>query len=400
MAQDERQPNVPERRHPTYNLRGLDQPQSPTSPTLNPNFVVTPESRIAEDSLWRSGYITERLVGLDVGDADNDGLNELVYVTVQNVYVTRYVGGNYTQLAAYKLPENSRAISVDVFDVDGDGTNEIVVSGQNDQTHQANSFIFNYRGGNSLDVVASGINYYLRVIGPANSRVLVAQKPGTTGGTSFSGAPHYASFANGKVVMGTRVDLPPQVNIFNFNQGTLGSERLFLTSYIKFPTEHLVLTDATGGKVWESHDEYGGTINHINQIAYGDNGRSLEYLPARILIADIDQDGNNEVIVAKNNLGGSRLFRNLRSFNSGTIEARKFSNLSLIPYFNSGNLLPGPAVDYQLADFDNNGSLDLVVAILIEAGSGMLEGSRAIIFSYNNLYVVQPPTPSAGSQGQ
>jgi hypothetical protein len=126
----------------------------------------------------------------------------------------------------------------------------------------------------------------------------------------------------------------------------------------------------------------------------------VEYIPTRILISDIDKDGANELIVAKNNQSGTRVFKNLRTFNSGIIEARKFVNLTLIPFFTSSNLLPGAAVDYQLADFDNNGSKDLIVGILIEPGSGMLEDARSIIFSYNNLYNVEPAAPTpAPTQG-
>ena len=83
--------------------------------------------------------------------------------------------------------------------------------------------------------------------------------------------------------------------------------------------------------------------------------------------------------------------KNIRSFEGGVIEAYKFSNISLVPFFSSTNMLPGPAVDYQLADFDNNGTKDLVVAVVISAGGGMLGYSRSVIVSYSNLY-----SPGAG----
>ncbi|MDR2352049.1 MAG: VCBS repeat-containing protein [Deltaproteobacteria bacterium] len=385
------------RRHPTYTLRGMEPPQTPES-SINPNFVVTPESRIAEESVWKSSYIPERLIGLDLGDVDNDGLNELAYVTLARVYLARYTGGTYFLLATYVLPANSRPISLDLFDTDGDGKKEIIISAQNDNDHSANSMILGYSGGQELTVLAKGLRYYLRVIGPEKNKMLVGQQSGITNGEAYSGPVHYANFIDGKISLSGKVPLPRMVDVFNFNLGVMGTEHMDLVSYIKFPTEHLVLTDSGGGKVWESHDEYGGSINYIDRLPYGDTGKNLEYLPTRIILADIDEDGVNELIVAKNNLGSTRLFKNLRSFNSGTIEARKLVNLSLIPFFNSGSLLPGPAMDYQLGDFDNNGTKDLVVGILIEPGSGMMKDARSIIFSYNNLYVTQPTAPSTGSQ--
>ncbi|MDR0354300.1 MAG: hypothetical protein LBJ64_00970, partial [Deltaproteobacteria bacterium] len=139
---------------------------------------------------------------------------------------------------------------------------------------------------------------------------------------------------------------------------------------------------------------YCGTVNHITLNISGESGRAVEYLPSRILLADIDSDGANEVIVAKNNQGGIPFMKNLRAYNGGLIEAMKFSNLSLVPFFSSANLLPGPAVDYQLADFDNNGTKDLVVAVVINPGSGMLQDGRSVIVAYSNLYATgATPTP-------
>ncbi|MDR3154484.1 MAG: VCBS repeat-containing protein, partial [Deltaproteobacteria bacterium] len=388
-----------QRRHPSYSLRGLDAQPAPES-VLNPNFVVSTASKLAEGSLWRSGYMPERLVGLDVGDVDADGRNELAYATLRNVYLYRLSGAEYVQLATFKMPDNARSVSLDLYDVDGNGKKEIIVSAQNDSTHAANSQVLSFDGSKELKLVAGGLNHYLRVVGQENSRSLVAQKPGTAGGEMYSGPVYYASISGGKVVTSGKVELPPQVNIYNFNIGEIGLDRARLTSSIKFPTEHLTLTEVTGEKVWESHDEYGGSINYLNLYSYGDSGKNVEYLPTRIILADIDKDGANELIVAKNSLGGTRLFKNLRTFNAGAIEARKFTNLSLVPYFTNANLLPGPAVDYQLADFDNNGVKDLIIGILIEQGSGMLEEARSIIFSFNNLYTVDPEAqPAAGAQG-
>ncbi|MDR1038964.1 MAG: VCBS repeat-containing protein [Deltaproteobacteria bacterium] len=387
------------RRHPTYSLLGRDADQIPSDSVLNPNFVVSNAARMAEGSVWRSGYIPERMVGLDVGDLDADGRNEIAFVTLRNVYVYRLDGETYTQLASWKMPDNARPVALDLYDVDGDGRKEIVIAAQNDNTHLANSQILSFDGSKELKVVAGGINWYLRVIGPAGGRVLAAQKPGTSGGEVYGGPVFYASFSGGKISTSSKVDVPSGVNIFNFNVGDIGLDRMRLTSYIKFPTEHLILCEITGEKVWESHDEYGGSINYLNLNSYGDSGRNVEYLPTRLILADIDMDGANELIVAKNSMGGTRLFKNLRSFNAGAVEARKFTNLSLVPFFSNTNLMPGPAVDYQLADFDNNGSLDLVVGILIEPGSGMLEEARSIIFSFKNLYTVEPEAqPASGPQ--
>jgi hypothetical protein len=61
-------------------------------------------------------------------------------------------------------------------------------------------------------------------------------------------------------------------------------------------------------------------------------------------------------------------------------------------------MLPGPPVDYQLADLDNNGSKDLVAAVVINPGSGMVSDARSVIVSYNNLYAPGQPNTSTASK--
>jgi hypothetical protein len=387
----------PARRHPEYSLLGRDKP--PVDSPLNPHFVVSTEANIKEGSLWRSGYIPERLIGLDLADVDRDGLNELVYVTLHNVYLSRRNGPILEQLAAFRTEDNVVIISVDLFDLDGDGRREIVVSAQyNEQT--AASMILSYNGSKQLQTLAKDVPWYLRVTGSGGQKRLTGQKPATSSNEPYSGKPHYLEYRDGKVKSVGVVQLPRHVNLYNFNVGNLGNQNTRLVAAVKSIDQHLTLYDTGGGKVWESSDEYAGTLNHIVLPTYREQPTQLEYLPSRVLIEDVDGDGTNEVIVAKNQQGGVPFMKNLRSYNSGVIEARKFTNLSLVPFFNSANLLPGPAVDYAFMDFDNNGSKDLVVAVVIEQGSGMLQDARSVIVGYIDLYAQRPTEGAAGGEAQ
>ncbi|MDR1578117.1 MAG: VCBS repeat-containing protein [Deltaproteobacteria bacterium] len=377
----------PAKRHPAYSLLGRDKP--PIDSPLNPHFVVSNEAGIKESSLWRGGYIPERLIGLDLADVDLDGKNELVYVTPHNVYLARRNGPILEQLATFKTEDNVVIVSVDLFDVDLDGRREIIVSAQYNEQN-ASSFILAYNGTRELQTLARNIQWYLRVTGSGGQKRLTGQRSATASNESFSGKPHYLEWNNGELKSVSIVQLPRNINLYNFNIGNLGTQNTRLIAVVKSSDEHLALFDTGGGKVWESSDGYAGTANFIALPTSREQALQREYLPTRLIIDDIDADGTNEIIVAKNNQGGVPFMKNLRSFNSGVIEARKFTNLSLVPFFNSANLLPGPAVDYALADFDNNGTKDLVVAVVIEPGSGMLQDARSVIVGYIDLYSQKP----------
>jgi hypothetical protein len=380
------QPDQPRSRHPEYELLGPNPP--PVDSILNPNFIVSQESKVLEGSLWRGSYFPERLVGLDVGDVNGDRLNELAYATTGNIYVGVRNGEALQELASWKAQPNIRIISLDLYDTDGDGTKEIIVSAQAD-SGAASSMVLAYDGSKTLRVIADRIPWYIRAFGPDGSKSLAVQKGANTANDAFLGNVVMATFQNGKVVTSQKVPLPFGVNLFNFNIGQLGVGGV---NYIATVTsdEHLNLKLFSGpsrdAQMTEKSGGYCGTINYVKLKSTSDSILELEYLPSRIVIADIDNDGGNELIVSRNSASGIPIFKNLRSFDGGLIEALKFTDISLVRFFSSTNLLPGPAVDYQLADFDNNGTKDLVVGVIITAGSGMLSDSRSIIVSYSNLY--------------
>lgn len=374
------------KRHPSYNMIGRDAPP-PESP-LNPNFVVAEEARLSESGFWRSGYLNESLVGLDVADIDRDGQNEVVYGSARNIYVGRVAGEKLAQLAKYTLPTTEFAVSVDVLDLTGDGRQEVIVSAYNEQ-QTASSMILSFDGG-ELTPLTTKIPWYLRVVGSPGGRFLAGQKPGTGIADAFSGNVMRMSYSGGKVAGAGSAGIPPYINVFGFTLGRLGSGGLQMTAAIKFPTEHIFLFEGSN-RAWESKEEYGGTMTYLDPPGTGGaESRNRIFLPARILLADIDGDGQNELIVAKNDRGGIPFMSGQRGFSSGVMQAFKYSNMSLTPFFRT-RTLPGAGVDYQLADVNNNGTMDLVVAVVTEQKSGMMKEGRSVIVAYEIGGPVKPP---------
>ncbi|MDR0882874.1 MAG: FG-GAP-like repeat-containing protein [Candidatus Adiutrix sp.] len=366
----------PTGRHPKYNMIGRDAPP-PTSP-LNPNFVVAEESKLSESGFWRSTYITESLVGLGVGDVDGDGRNEVVYASSHNVYVTRFTEKTLQQLAVFNHPATDNIVSLDLMDLDGDGKLEIIVSSQN-EAKSAASFILAFNG-QELTPLAKNLPWYLRVVGGHDAQFLAGQKPATTRNEYYIGSVMRVSFNGSSITSQGPVGLPPFVNIFNFTLGRLASSNTQMTAAIKFPAEHIFLFESAN-RSWESKEEYGGTMIYLDSPNPVPDSSRREYLPSRILIADIDGDGQNELIVAKNDRGGVPFMSKQRAFTSGAIQAFKYTNMSLTPFFRT-RTLPGPGVDYTLADFNNDGTQDLVVAVVTEQKSGMLKDGRSVIVAY------------------
>ena len=364
-------------RHPTYNLMGRDAP-SAASP-LNPNFVVSEEAHLREGGFWRSTYINENLVGLAVADIDGDSRNEVVYASDKSVYVTRFGGGTLTQLAKFSVPATQRIVSVDVFDLNGNGRQEIICSAQ-DENNAPISFILEFDG-SDLRPLAQRLPWYLRVVGQDDRRFLAGQRAAASGSQVYTGSVQRVSFNGSSIVSQGSAGLPDHVNLFNFVQGRIGSGGVQLVAAIRFPSEHIFLYE-NRKRIWESREEYGGTMTYLAPQNHREaSDRRREFLPSRLLIADIDGDGQNELIVAKNDRGGVPFMSNQRGFTSGVIQAFKYQNLSLTPFFRT-RTLPGAVVDIQLADFKNNGNLELLAAVVVQSKSGMLSEGMSLLVAY------------------
>lgn len=389
-AADDDKAAKPKSRHPSYELLGPNPP--PTDSVLNPNFLLSQESKVLEGSLWHSNYLPELIVGLDVGDVDGDRRNEIVYATPSNVYLGRRQGDVLEQLASWKAPGTIRIISIDLYDPGRNGRAVIIVSAQGDQGNPA-SAILTYEGAQQLNVASAHIPWYIRAFGPTGNKVLAAQKGANSTTEAYVGSVVKADVENGKLITSQALALPFGVNLYNFNIGPVGPGNTSYIATVTFPDEHLKLFSgpSRSNQITEKKAVYCGTTNYIKFKSNLNTVQDYEYLPSRIVMADIDNDGGNELIVARNSPSGLPFLKNLRSFEGGVIEAYKLTNISLVPFFTSTNLLPGPAVDYQLVDFDNNGTKDLVVAVVITSGGGMLADSRSVIVSYSNLY-----SPAAG----
>lgn len=383
-------------RHPTYNMLGRD--ASAVSSPLNPNFVVSEEAHLKEGGFWRSNYINENLVGLAVADIDQDGQNEVVYASEKNVWVTRFNGASLTSLATYPFPAGQRIVSVDVLDVDGDGRMEVICSAQDERSSPI-SFILKFDG-SALTPLAHRLPWYLRVINSGDSRFLAGQKAATDGSKVYTGGVHRLSFNGSGLTSQGTVGLPEYIDLFNFTQGRLGSGGS-MTAAIRFPSEHIFLYESRN-RAWESREEYGGTMTYLAPQNNRDSSdRRREYLPTRLLIFDIDGDGQNELIVAKNDRGGVPFMSNQRAFTSGVIQAFKYQNLSLTPFFRT-RTLPGAIADIQLADFRNNGTLSLLAVVVTQPKSGMLSEALSLIVAYDLSApaAAAPPqaTPDKGGQ--
>jgi hypothetical protein len=109
-------------------------------------------------------------------------------------------------------------------------------------------------------------------------------------------------------------------------------------------------------------------------------GKGL-YLQQRIFVADLDQDRKNEVIVVKNHDVSRGLFQRYRKYINGHFEAFVWDSVGLRSKWKTRKFT-GYISDYDVGDLDNDGTDELVFAVMASS-AGPIADPKSYIVSWS-----------------
>jgi hypothetical protein len=148
-------------------------------------------------------------------------------------------------------------------------------------------------------------------------------------------------------------------------------------------SDRLQVIDANGEQIWQSSDTYGGsTLFSVGEQQYRGEIRNPLYYPMRLLVGDTNDDGDTEVIVVRNYDVARGKLEKFRKFSNAHFESLAWDGLGLQVRWKTRKI-SGFVRDYAIADFDNDGKLELVAAVILSEGSVMLVGQpKSTIIAY------------------
>ena len=325
--------------------------------------------------------------GLDAGDVDGDGKNEVVIMDKNSLYIFKYDGDNLNLFQHIETGHEHNFLTLDVADVNRNGHAEIIVTSVVDD--DLRSFIVEHEEGR-FKKIAEKSGWFFRVLEhPKDGAILIGQKMGPEG---VNVGPIYKfDWKKTSFEKGAKMRVPKETSIFGFTLADIrGQGKPEVISFD--PSDRLRILSEDGKVQWTSSARLGGTNNfyetrknfdrlYVSRIAT----EWRIYVPGRILVRDLNGEGIPQVIINRNEFATGKLLERTRSYEKGDIWNFVWDENGLNTNWKTREI-PGYIADYQVRDVDNDGNQELVVAVVApdeEGYSGMFSRkNKSNIFFY------------------
>ena len=329
-------------------------------------FAASEESaREFSPQFWKSAAYKMAFNGIALGDVDGDGKIETVIITQDKVIVFRYEQQRFYQVTEYAEGGQGINIGVDVADINGNGTPEIIVTRLTLTRKALASFVLEWDG-KAFRRIVDNAPWYFRVCDlPDRGKVLLGQEPRF--GSPFKGKIFEMIWRNGQYEPETPVAVSAEANVLGLTIGQIvKGQRETIAAYD--PADRIRVFDEAGKEEWKSSEKYGGsTLHYLGNI--DDQGQTERpiYLPMRLLALKPDKDGKSQVLAVRNFDIADRRAEVFRVFNESQIIGFGWDGLGLQPEWRTRKMT-GCIRDFALGDFDNDGELELVCALVLDEG--------------------------------
>jgi hypothetical protein len=332
----------------------------------SPFIMATDEDETAFQKFWRSASFKHLINGISMGDVDGDGKIETVVVTPNDVIVYRAESGKFYKAHEIKASSSRYHIGVDVADINENGIPEIFVTSL---TAAIDSVVFEYDG-KAFQKIVDGTSWYFRVADvPGRGKILLGQKHRMS--RPFSGRIYDMIWQNSAYEPEAEIKTPREIQVMGFGLGDiLNDKQETAAAYRK--DDRIQIIDANGKEMWRSSERYGGsTLYSLGEKERRSQVRNFIYYPMRLLVTDANGDGENEMIVVKNHDVARGHLEKYRKFTNAHFESMTWDGLGMQTRWRTRKI-SGFIRDYILGDFDNDGKIELVAAVILSEGSVVL----------------------------
>ncbi|MDK9708998.1 MAG: FG-GAP-like repeat-containing protein [Desulforhopalus sp.] len=284
-----------------------------------------------------------------VGDMDGDSADEIVVLMGRSLELYKVEGNKINKISTTNLPPTVDCHAINVADLDNNGRMELYISA----THglDVSSLIVDWDKGKGFRIVSDNIPWYIRPISiPKKGWQLAGQKRGNDRISLVKpGVYVLALDGNGMPKESGRLPLPDDVNLFDFVYADLdGDSTQEIVAIDK--KEKMKVFNQANELLWVSKKTFGGSQIYIgpsrgeavnnkdrkNFTVEEDAFREMNFVPGRLIVADVDTDGRQEIIINENTLSSLSIFEKIRIYNDGVIVGLSWDGTALNESWRTG----------------------------------------------------------------
>jgi len=379
---------------------------------LNPNFLeVTPEGALRQPGLWRSQTFNWGILGMDVGDLDGDGQQELVTVSHNNIIVYKRIEGALKAVANHHGDKLDRFTWVVAVDANKDGRSEIFVTNlrrfsqpekQIDKggltanvDWDPSSLVLSYSGA-KLTVVADKLPYFLSAVELSQrGKILIGQRKGMD--NAFRSEISEMQLVGNTVKTLVSLPVPNRCNVFNFAKWDINGDGADEVVVIDHENKLLIL-NTQGDQIWKSDSRYGATSNMVEAKVVDSRYAQIDYVSINspILITDLNKDGIPEIIV-NDNLGQGRFMpEGIKYYDKSQITSLSWNQLGLVENWKTMDV-GGMVTAFRIGDPTKGGVPQLIGSMVLAKDLLKVWDSKSTVFSYD-LNIAPTPAEKKGDR--
>lgn len=369
---------------------------------INPNFIeVTPEASLRQPGIWKSQTFQGAITGMDTGDVDGDGREELVLTTHDKVMVYKKEANGLKPIATYTGSKVDRFLRVAVVDISADRNSKIFVTNlvrrnstkpgvsgsiQGDPGYQerVSSFALQYANG-QLQKASEPTTFFLNGVQlPGRGKVLIGQEKGAPSEGPFRGGIYEMQLRGREIVPSAPLSLPDRCNVFNFAKADINGDQIEEIILVD-PSNQLMIYTPGGDVLWRGDNVFAATTNYfegkVEDRRY--NHVDMYSIPSPILITDLNNDKIPEIIVTRSLDKASVLLPDsMKYIDKMEVVSLSWDNMGLIENWKTREI-GGMVTGIQTADLDKDGTRELVASLVHAKDFLKLGDSKSTVFSYD-----------------
>jgi len=366
---------------------------------INTDFINAPDDPFKRKGFWMSQQFTTEFKGMDIGDVNGDGKNEVVTIDDHNIYIYQKTDTEFKLLQQIPGKSYDKYLAVDVADITKSGVKQIFITSVNDNT--LDSFVLEFKDGKYIPI-ATDLKWFLRVIDtPSGIPLLLCQSYGFD--QIFNTSIYEMVWRNGKFVEDQQMKIPRGLSIYGLaidNFGTGGTDEKIIAlddldhiCIFRKTSKPLSRIFTFGFKnddiIWRGDEEFGGSNNYIENVAdkkrYEDeNNLKSAYVNLRILTYDLNRNGKKQLIIVKNLSASGRLLKNMKLFTSSEIYNLEWDGIGMAENWRTKKI-NGYVADYVFKDIDNDGKPELVLALVLSVGTSVRDKSVIVVYKLDTV---------------